>query len=53
MFPPNADYTTLWRELVTKYSSRQLTYANDKLPALAGLASAFQVRHVLSSSETD
>jgi hypothetical protein len=53
MFPPNADYTTLWRELVTEYSSRQLTYANDKLPALAGLASAFQVRHVLSSSETD
>ena len=27
-----------WREAVTRYSNRRLTYESDKLPALAGLA---------------
>jgi hypothetical protein len=37
------DYRTIWRDLVSAYSCRQLTYPSDKLPALAGLATAFQV----------
>ncbi|KAF1997743.1 HET-domain-containing protein, partial [Amniculicola lignicola CBS 123094] len=32
----------LWRNTVTLYSSRKLTYVKDKLPALAGLASYFK-----------
>ncbi|KAJ4128204.1 hypothetical protein NW768_008490 [Fusarium equiseti] len=32
----------LWRELVTDYSTRNLTKPSDKLPALAGLANKFQ-----------
>ena len=34
-----ADY---WRELVAKYSTLQLTYASDRLPALSGLATQFK-----------
>jgi hypothetical protein len=52
MSSPNTDGTSLWRDLVSEYSSRQLTYPNDKLPALAGLASAIQARHAHSSPET-
>jgi hypothetical protein len=43
IFSPSADHATLWRSLVTEYSLRKLTYAKDKLPALAGLATRFQV----------
>lgn len=41
------DHRTLWRNLVTHYKARKLTYARDKLPALAGLADAFQVRVII------
>lgn len=37
------DHRTLWRDLASQYNARELTYARDKLPALAGLADAFQV----------
>lgn len=37
------EIASLWRELVTDYSTRNLTKPNDKLPALAGLANKFQV----------
>jgi hypothetical protein len=37
---------TVWRSLVSEYATRQLTYPNDKLPALAGLANFFQVSSV-------
>ena len=30
-----------WRNMITMYSSRKLTFESDKLPALAGLASFF------------
>ncbi|KAF2657418.1 HET-domain-containing protein [Lophiostoma macrostomum CBS 122681] len=30
-----------WRDVVTMYSSRNLTYKTDRLPALAGIASRF------------
>jgi hypothetical protein len=36
--------TSVWLELVTKYSKRRLTFAKDKLPALAGLAALFAIR---------
>ncbi|KID89009.1 heterokaryon incompatibility protein, partial [Metarhizium majus ARSEF 297] len=38
------DWRTLstWRELVKQYSKCDLTYTTDKLPALAGLAKAYQ-----------
>ena len=42
--PPNWElevYTT-WRKLVTDYSRKELTYAEDILPALSGLASLVQ-----------
>jgi hypothetical protein len=42
----NTEHKTLWRNLVSEYSSRQLTYPDDKLPALAGLASVFQASHL-------
>jgi hypothetical protein len=45
IFSQDANYTSLWRSLVTEYSSRQLTYPKDKLPALAGLATTFRVSH--------
>jgi hypothetical protein len=32
----------IWRNIVREYTSRQLTFASDKLPALAGLAEAFR-----------
>jgi hypothetical protein len=32
-----------WRDLVQQYCSRDLTFPADKLPALTGLANAFQV----------
>lgn len=34
-----------WRDVVEKYSSRKLTQASDRLPALAGLAAAFENMH--------
>ncbi|KAF2827609.1 hypothetical protein CC86DRAFT_349226 [Ophiobolus disseminans] len=37
---PDAGWPT--RDLVAQYSSRNLTFPQDKLPALAGLAKAFQ-----------
>ena len=39
---PREDLWSLWRELVTQYTRRELTYPDDKLPALAGLARNFQ-----------
>ena len=36
------DYGSVWRNMVKEYSSRRLTFASDKLPALAGLADAFR-----------
>ena len=33
---------SLWRELVTQYTRRELTFRDHKLPALAGLARNFQ-----------
>ncbi|RYE97946.1 MAG: HET domain-containing protein, partial [Oxalobacteraceae bacterium] len=41
------DGASLWQSLITEYTSRQLTYPNDKLPALAGLATAFEVSRTL------
>lgn len=40
------NYKKLWQNLVSQYHARELTYARDKLPALAGLADAFQVRNI-------
>jgi hypothetical protein len=37
------DLWSLWRQLVTHYSERRLTFPTDKLPALAGLASTFEL----------
>lgn len=37
------DYASVWRNLVMAYSSRDITFARDKLPALDGLAVACQV----------
>jgi hypothetical protein len=36
------DYAAVWRNMVKEYSSRQLTFASDKLPALMGLADSFR-----------
>ncbi|KAH7083988.1 heterokaryon incompatibility protein-domain-containing protein [Paraphoma chrysanthemicola] len=36
-----------WRELVNEYAKRNLTYATDRLPAIAGIASRF---HSLTKS---
>jgi len=43
------NYQKLWQDLVSQYNARELTYARDKLPALAGLADAFQVRNIISA----
>lgn len=37
-----------WREVFTDFSKRSLTYDTDKLPALAGVASAFSALSALS-----
>ncbi|KAF1961638.1 HET-domain-containing protein [Byssothecium circinans] len=34
----------IWRDMVTEYSARQLSFTSDKLAALAGLASFFMSR---------
>jgi hypothetical protein len=36
------DLWSLWRQLLSQYTERQLTYPSDKLPALAGLAAHFE-----------
>jgi hypothetical protein len=36
-----ADEYSTWYWLVSNYTSRDITYANDKLPAISGLASVF------------
>lgn len=35
--------TRQWRHIVAQYSRRQLTYPTDRLPALSGAASRFQI----------
>jgi hypothetical protein len=35
--------TDHWRSLIRIYTTQKLTYADNKLPALAGLAAAFHV----------
>ncbi|KAK8103230.1 hypothetical protein PG984_016376 [Apiospora sp. TS-2023a] len=40
---PN-DFTTQWYDLIGEYSALQLTYASDKIPALAGIARHFGTR---------
>ncbi|KAH7245077.1 heterokaryon incompatibility protein-domain-containing protein [Fusarium tricinctum] len=51
---PLEDVASLWRELVQRYTCRDLTKPTDKLYALAGLAKRFQVPvhicYVLDSS---
>jgi hypothetical protein len=37
------EVTKFWRDLVHLYTKRRLTFAKDKLPALAGLAALFSV----------
>jgi hypothetical protein len=37
-----ADLHAEWREIVSNYSSKRLTYASDRLPALSGMARQFQ-----------
>lgn len=39
----DADISELWRHMMSQYSERRLTYPNDKLPALAGLANAWRL----------
>ena len=39
---PREKLWELWRELVTQYTKRDLTFPDDKLPALAGLARNFR-----------
>lgn len=34
-------YYRLWRDLISRYTQRDLTYAGDLLPALSGIAKAF------------
>ncbi|KAK3386525.1 heterokaryon incompatibility protein-domain-containing protein [Podospora didyma] len=41
---PPAEFTSLWKRLVTRYCALKLTRGEDKLPALSGLAAAFQAR---------
>ena len=36
---------TMWRAIVEDYSKLDLTYVRDRLPALSGLAHAFEERH--------
>ena len=38
------EYMTLWKDIVREYSKRKLSYAQDKLPALAGIASKIAER---------
>jgi hypothetical protein len=38
----SSDVALLWTNLVNKYSSCDLTYSSDKLPAIAGVAKRFQ-----------
>ncbi|KAM6511157.1 hypothetical protein FALCPG4_016158 [Fusarium falciforme] len=40
--------STKWREVFADFSGRSLTYDTDKLPALAGVASAFSALSALS-----
>ena len=43
--PANAaEIENAWREWVTFYTLRRLTFAKDKLPAIAGLARRFSVK---------
>ncbi|KAF2025060.1 HET-domain-containing protein [Setomelanomma holmii] len=44
---PDMDSPSFWRSLVTEYTARRLTYPQDKLPALAGLANVFEARSYL------
>jgi hypothetical protein len=39
---PKNNLWSLWRDVVTRYSRRELTYPHDKMPALAGLAMHFE-----------
>lgn len=45
LFEGDVNPSSIWQNLVTEYSTRLLTFPEDKLPALAGLASAIQVLH--------
>lgn len=36
---PSQEFSKLWRDIVKEYSKRQLSVSQDKLPALAGVAS--------------
>lgn len=45
-----ASYLNEWREVVLNYARRRLTYATDRLPAIAGISSRFQ--RLLSSDYT-
>ncbi|KAH4101976.1 hypothetical protein HBI04_191030 [Parastagonospora nodorum] len=47
---PKRNYRRVWRSLVSEYATRELTYPNDKLPALAGLANYFQVCHFFTTA---
>jgi hypothetical protein len=38
-------YQDSWYGLVEAYTERELSYGDDKLPALSGLASAYEYRH--------
>ncbi|KAI0886003.1 heterokaryon incompatibility protein-domain-containing protein [Annulohypoxylon maeteangense] len=46
--PPQLDPFLAWQDRVTEYSKRKLTFASDKLPALAGLAT---ICHAITQSE--
>ncbi|KAI1457312.1 heterokaryon incompatibility protein-domain-containing protein [Annulohypoxylon moriforme] len=46
--PPQVDPFLAWQDRVAEYSKRKLTFASDKLPALAGLAT---VCHAITQSE--
>jgi hypothetical protein len=48
----DGDRRTVWQDLVSEYTSRQLTYSSDKLPALAGLATAFKVGPATTTTST-
>ena len=42
--PSAIDWVTVWGELMQKYTTRNLTVASDRLPAISGLAAALQSR---------
>ncbi|RYP86816.1 hypothetical protein DL769_000661 [Monosporascus sp. CRB-8-3] len=46
-------WSRAWTDIVCVYSRRKLTYADDKLPAVAGLASHFSLDTVSSISVSD